>query len=94
MAQQTECIICYEVINDGDYLNFANCMHGKCIHTNCIQHWNGTCPLCREMIYDIRHNTNNIIDNQYYDIININNQYYDIININNQYYNLINNIYT
>ena len=55
MAQQseTECIICYETIKEGQTIKFDHCSHGDCVHTTCIQQWNKTCPLCRTVISNI-----------------------------------------
>jgi hypothetical protein len=56
MAQQseTECIICYETIKEGQTRKFDHCSHGDCVHTTCIQQWNKSCPLCRTVISNIK----------------------------------------
>jgi hypothetical protein len=70
MSTYSECIICYESIIDNETIVFANCTHGNCAHTTCMQNWNNTCPLCRQNIYPVQEDINSNITNHVINRIN------------------------
>ena len=57
-----ECVICFEQIEGNHQVTFARCVHGNCVHAQCIVRWTDTCPLCRSIIYDNNNTIHTIIN--------------------------------
>lgn len=53
---EMECIICWELFRNREYVTRLNCHEQHFFHTRCIKEWikkgNNSCPLCRQTIYD------------------------------------------
>ena len=53
---QKDCIICWDVFRDKQYVSILNCHNQHFFHTKCIKDWikkgNNSCPLCRQSIID------------------------------------------
>ena len=53
---EMECIICWDLFKDREYVTRLNCHEQHFFHTRCIKEWikkgNNSCPLCRDTIYD------------------------------------------
>ena len=53
---EMECIICFELFKNREYVTRLNCHEQHFFHTRCIKEWikkgNNSCPLCRETIFD------------------------------------------
>ncbi|OMJ13859.1 E3 ubiquitin-protein ligase SDIR1 [Smittium culicis] len=52
-SEDSECLICFETINVGDFIRLIPCLHR--FHKGCLDNWltsrSGSCPNCR---YDLR----------------------------------------
>ena len=64
---QKDCIICWDVFRNKEYVSILNCHNQHFFHTKCIKDWirkgNNSCPLCRQSINDEQRS---VIDNLKY----------------------------